>query len=282
MTASKFSFAILILGITSAFSYGQFAVQPPPKAETPKAEPPKIEAPPVELTEAEKAIEAEAKKLTAQLEEAYQENSKEKLRVFFQTWHKSVEPLGVVFIDDPVLKEVHRVYQAFYNPFDLERIGMSERGKDIYKGVEYVILQGEISYGVVGKNRKYTTTDNFRPARKLEGVTTVILTPAYQKALTDFIEERHNPIGAGKIAQPTGANVPRCRWIFLESLIEIIPGHRGGFYLETHPKVNAIRFNPTHTNALLTYRIGCQSGRAEMHKEGTKWVLDSAGLPWID
>jgi hypothetical protein len=47
------------------------------------------------------------------------------------------------------LKSVYGLFEEFYNPLDLKKIGGSEWGNDIYKNVDFLLLQDQIRFGFV-------------------------------------------------------------------------------------------------------------------------------------
>jgi hypothetical protein len=82
---------------------------------------------------------------------AYQTGSTEKLGAFFNEWAMETAPLAPSTIEkmDQTAQNVYSLFQQFYNPLDLQRIGGSEWGNDIYKKARYLVLQDRIRFGFV-------------------------------------------------------------------------------------------------------------------------------------
>lgn len=85
------------------------------------------------------------------LAQAYQTHSVGKLEAFFDQWAKETPPLSSAELAtaDVATKNVYSIFQQFYDPLNLQRIGGSEWGNDIYKKAKYLILQDRIQYGFV-------------------------------------------------------------------------------------------------------------------------------------
>jgi hypothetical protein len=87
-----------------------------------------------------------SKRLQAQTEEqltiAYKENSKEKLKIFFDDWAEELKPAS----DKERSKmtkfkqETYNVFEAFFNPHDLEKVGGLPFGNDVYKRYNYFLI----------------------------------------------------------------------------------------------------------------------------------------------
>lgn len=83
--------------------------------------------------------------------DAYRSKSSEKLERFFNKWvmeSPPVSPDEMNRLNDTV-REVYLVFQEFYNPLKIERIGGSEWGNNIYSNVKYFVMQDNIRVGFV-------------------------------------------------------------------------------------------------------------------------------------
>ena len=88
-----------------------------------------------------KAVEAEA----ALLEEAYQKQSKEQLYEFFDHWSEDISS-NESKTSNRWVAEAHKIFAAFYQPLQLERIGCggNEHGVS-YQEYPYFIVQSKLS-----------------------------------------------------------------------------------------------------------------------------------------
>lgn len=79
------------------------------------------------------------------LKKAYKKQSQEMLVQFFQNWDHEISPITANEFDhfNDTLKNAYWVFQEFYTPDDLKRIGGSEFG-EIYKNVNYMIAQNDL------------------------------------------------------------------------------------------------------------------------------------------
>ncbi len=105
-----------------------------------------------------------------QLETAYKENSKEKLKAFLDAWTKDLPPATAhqrEKLSKPV-QQAYFVFEAFYNPYDISARGGSEFGKDIYKGFNYLIIQNRFK---IFQKEKVYYTDEEEKAYAIEYIT---------------------------------------------------------------------------------------------------------------
>ena len=108
-----------------------------------------------------------------ELENIYQKNDTEAFRVYLLQWiteSESIKPGEFEQLSD-TLQAIYRLFETFYNPFDMERYCTNGRcpefGPDIYENLQYVIVQNEISY-VTGRPYKVKKKINFRPWIRLQ------------------------------------------------------------------------------------------------------------------
>jgi len=223
-----------------------------------------------------------AGELVAVLEKAYAASSSEQLLAFFQKWHDSYEPCNLATITDPVEKEVYRVYRAFYDPFDLSRLGGSELPRDFYQGFRYVIVQDSLTYETEPNGQKHKITE-FRPPLEFENVDVLYLTPAYSEALTRFLGSKHLPMATGNLMAPARAKgESRKRLEFLGQYVKILHGHWSGWHLCTHPAVGGIRLDADRTRASVGYRVRYKGGSADLQKKQGRWKIEEARITWIE
>src|SRR5258705_13751683 len=81
---------------------------------------------------------------------AYKSKSETELQAFFENW---VAETGSISLNSSNLNDtvqnVYLVFQSFYNPRDISKIGGSEWGNDIYKAAKYFLVQDRVYYAVV-------------------------------------------------------------------------------------------------------------------------------------
>jgi len=83
---------------------------------------------------------------SAMLEKAYEEKSVKKLNDFFYAWNQDVPPITDVELAtyNDTIRQAYKVFTTFYKPHRLDSIGDSEWGNDIYKNVDFLIVQNKL------------------------------------------------------------------------------------------------------------------------------------------
>lgn len=89
------------------------------------------------------ALSSVSAQTSEQLETAYKENSREKLKAFFDDWAKEIKPATLQQRKkmSNTVQQAYKVFEAFYNPHDLANLGSTQWGNDIYTGFNYLIIQ---------------------------------------------------------------------------------------------------------------------------------------------
>lgn len=80
------------------------------------------------------------------LKKAYKEKSTTKLKDFFIAWSQDVLPIAdtkLLEFNDTI-QQAYKAFISFYKPHRLDSIGGSEWGNDIYKDVDFVIVQNAL------------------------------------------------------------------------------------------------------------------------------------------
>ena len=87
------------------------------------------------------------------LEKAYKEKSTKKLKDFFYTWSQDIPPITDLEISgyNDTIKQAYKSFIAFYKPHRLDSIGGSEWGNDIYKNVDFLIVQNTLKIYFIDK-----------------------------------------------------------------------------------------------------------------------------------
>ena len=82
---------------------------------------------------------------------AYETKSITTLNKFFEQWAEETPPLSAAQTErlSDTLQNIYALFEKFYNPLDIEKVGGSEWGNDIYKKVHFLLLQDRIRYGFV-------------------------------------------------------------------------------------------------------------------------------------
>lgn len=253
-------------------------------AEQPKAQPPSGAAlQPAPTPEPEPLPEPKAEELLAALVKAYESDSTTLLRAFFENWRERVRPVDAAKLEDEVVKDVYLAFREFYTPQELARAGKSEWGADIYKSVEYVIVQNRIDYRVGTEKTEGGEVGDFRPALKPMKAKPVYLRPAYLQALESFLGGEYRPMSTGDIMAPArAAGESKKRLEFLNRLVKIHHGHWKGWHIETHPLAREVEFNAKRTGAAVYFRIVYQGGEAKLEKSEGAWILRESALTWIE
>jgi hypothetical protein len=83
---------------------------------------------------------------TRLLKKAYRKNSTELLNQFFRQWQQenpTITDAELATYNDTI-QEAYKVFKAFYKANQLDSIGGSEWGNDVYKNAKYLIVQNEL------------------------------------------------------------------------------------------------------------------------------------------
>ncbi|MHB8865469.1 MAG: hypothetical protein ACYC6N_24070 [Pirellulaceae bacterium] len=216
------------------------------------------------------------KSLAAELEDAYDTASAEKLGAFFQRWHDSVGPKAIGEVKDPVEKELYALFHDWYNPFALNTIaggeGYAEVG-EAYARAKYILVQESVRVKI-GESPERTITD-FRPDITFDHVAVLHLTPAYRAALVAFLEADDT---AGRV------DVERSilRVQFLRQYVRLRPGHWSGWDLETPPTVNLVTWEHANTTAIVSFSILSDHGVASLERGTDGWHVTEAGIVAVE
>jgi hypothetical protein len=240
-------------------------------------------------------------KRDALLFKAYQTKSLTKLKAFFDNWARETKPIKKLSGLNDTVKNVYLVFQAFYNPKDIARIGGSEWGNDIYKKAQYLLVQDVIFYGIVDTllrassdslsdndvfeiAKHYDSLKDFRPQLVFRNAKTVVLTKAYDSLLNRFLGNEGSRLAKGNVmstASPEGESEKRKQ--FLENYIKIWYGHWGGYWqLLSYPSAFRITFDKEFEHAIIDYHIVYEGGFAYLKNINGKWTLLKAKRNWIE
>jgi len=222
------------------------------------------------------------------LEEAYEKRDPDLLLEYLTDWEDSESPITAAHLNlaPPVVKVAYEVFEAFYDPFRLDRIGELQWGSDLYKGVDFVIVQDTLDVMIRGDDRTSLTLtiQDFRPRIALGNVRVLYLRQNYRDALLYFLGSESYPVGHGGIMNPARARGSSAkRQEFLERCLKVYHGHFAGWHLETHPHVFAIQFPADNlTTATLYWRVVYEGGTSVLKKKDGRWTIVSSEITWIE
>jgi len=77
--------------------------------------------------------------------------------MFFEDWN-NIYSSNYEQITNDTIKVIYDVFDAFYSPRDLKRIGDSEWGDSIYTKSKYLLVQNSIDYSVMKTDAYYDST----------------------------------------------------------------------------------------------------------------------------
>ncbi|MBO4659292.1 MAG: hypothetical protein J5637_06700 [Prevotella sp.] len=89
------------------------------------------------------AIQGQNRSQATLLKNAYKQNSTSLLYQFFDNWSNAVSS-NENEAKNKWVAEAHKVYAAFYQPLQLEKIGCRSEDKDLYEDMPYFIVQGTL------------------------------------------------------------------------------------------------------------------------------------------
>ncbi len=235
-----------------------------------------------------------ASDLARQLESAYQSQSKEALRAFFEQWRQDV-PIDEAGDGSRAFQHALDIVKDLYQPLNLKRIGDPEWGYDQYANAEYALVPAEIRYEVVRNKsfpapeidtmkqlRRRTKLVRFCPSLANVVIRPVCLTDRYKKALYSFLGDEHYKTGELSIMTPATAKGESTKKLdFLNSVVQIYHGHWGSWRLATDPTIDRIQFNSDFTKAVAYFTLIYEGGEAHYKRTQDGWVLESSALTWI-
>jgi len=98
----------------------------------------------------------------AELEIAFKEDSPLKLKTFLDRWANELTPLKVKQRNklSAIKQPAYAVFEALYNPHDLASRGSTQWGNDIYKDVNYFIIQDD--FKIYKKKKVFYTEEEAR------------------------------------------------------------------------------------------------------------------------
>jgi len=231
-----------------------------------------------------------------ELTDIYKKRDEAGFTEFIKTWSETYKPIPTSSLRQlpEVVRSSYEIFQLFYSPFNIKRIGGSEWGDKINEGSKCVVVQDTLNIRIVKSLANYNMTDcpedlcalqiaKFRPRLALKSKTVLRLTDKYERTLNSFLGTDHTPLGMGNIMSPAqSSGESERRSDFLRKQFLVIQGHWGGYWeLLTQPQVEYIVFNPELTEAIVHFQIVYEGGEATFKRAGGQWKMVKAVRTWI-
>jgi hypothetical protein len=224
--------------------------------------------------------------LLLQLNKAYQDSSDSQLLDFLNDWSHRYKGKSVSEID---IKDrgAYEIFQKFYSPFNINRIGGCE-WNELNTGIKYLIIQDKLR---INKKHKKDSVyfgrviDNFRPKLNFgDSIKVLYLTAEYYSAINRFLRKEFYPLGTGDIMNPA---FPRgssyLRYKFLYKHLNIFSGHWGGYWqLQTPPSISFIEYGLFGFKATVYFRLIYEGGEAKFKKGLKGWRMIESKRTWIE
>ena len=226
---------------------------------------------------------------------SYLDHSESRLSQFFLGWSqrsipitdKNLEKLPAAF------QHAYAIFEDFYQPKNLGRIGDPEWGKDQFSKVSYFITQPTIDVVVTKNivkdihsngfsNSIYSATlKDFRP--RIKGDTKALFLDDYHSYLIkEFLGDEEIQAGhSGIMSTSKAVGESERKQKFLNQYVQIYHGHWGGWRFATDPTITVINFNEKFEKAVVHFSLVYQGGEAEYKFKGGKWILVKSELTWI-
>jgi len=98
----------------------------------------------------------------APLEQAYTENSRDKLKKFLDDWASDLKPASEKEISEmsKIVQQAYSVFEAYYNPHDLKTRGGSQFGNEAYLPFNYFIVSPALR--IYTAEKVYFTNEEIR------------------------------------------------------------------------------------------------------------------------
>jgi hypothetical protein len=232
------------------------------------------------------------------LDSAYAHKSSDQLKEIFDRWADQSKPVSE---NELKLKRNHEkyayeIFEDFYTPKSISRVGHSEFGDSVYNDIEYAFVQNEVIIEIYNKLilDNYSSLDyskplseyklvDFRPRVKVPNSKIIYLDEFTKSSINDFLKSNFTPMGENNLMDPAAAEgESQERLEFINQYARIYPGHWGNFWkIETCPTVS-IRFNKTFTKAAVDFRLFYQGGSALYLRKNNKWKFKKSSLIWIE
>lgn len=230
-----------------------------------------------------------AQQITEDLEFAYKQMEPVLIENLFSEWKENIKPNTVEFINqNETIAAIYNVFDTFYKPNDLLKIGNWACVDDINLNCGYVVIQNQIGYSIVNSNNinevdwnisKKNLISNFRPPITSQSKNILYLTDEYEESINSFLREKSIEPEDVEIIQHFRNQGNNRKIELLKHYIPILHDYWGRTWqLETYPYVNRIIFNKSITKAKVEFYVGFQNGEAILQKEGKNWIIKDSKI----
>ena len=232
---------------------------------------------------AEQQDEPDYESLALLLEQAYHQNSQQELDEFFSEWHEMIPAhtsRSLNALSDTV-RQVYRIFQAFYSPTDLNRItgGQHENFETDFR---YIVIQNDLRYAVVDTNPEYYyyrrvtsrahEIPDFRPQHQVS-MPAVYLSSGADSLLYSFLYQTDG--------SPRDDHQDRVE--FLRQAMQLTHHHWiRDYHKATMPVVSNVYVSEAIDRALVTFRVFYQFGDAYLEYRNEEWKLIRSRLTGIE
>jgi hypothetical protein len=220
------------------------------------------------------------------LNEAYEKNSKDSLKIFLNNWHKEYNFGNQSDIKNDTTKLIYDIFRAFYKPFNLS-IYDDHLNDSTYFNISYVIVQNSISYVIIDSivfdppypeeylnYNNYNKIKPFYPYVNINNINTLILTTKYDSIINNFLGDRKS-INEDYILEKERIN----KQMFLNNYIKIIRGHWGyGWLINTYPVAQVMMIDKTFTKVLIEFEYIYNLGEAYLERKNNEWIFISSKI----
>ena len=238
-----------------------------------------------------------------ELEKAYKNKSVLQLNAFLTKWAQDVKPnFPTNNYPNDTIRNIHEIYQAFYKPFDLLKLGDWEWGNELNSNSQFALIQHRLYYKIVsldslreGKNKfkfevekenilKEDSIISFRPNLVFDNQKALYLTPEYKIALNKFLGTKSTKFGKPGIMHVSRSKKQsEKRYTFIRPYLPILHGHWGRYWhFETAPRIYGFYISKTFDQAKILYVVGYQGGETFMIKVNNKWLIKESKPTWIE
>ncbi len=222
--------------------------------------------------------------IAQQLEHAYQCRSQSELDTAFISWKQIIRPYSSdeinVFSD--TIRQVYDIFQAFYSPWDLDRITGGEH-ENFETAFRYIVVQNSIHFAVVDTNPQYyyylgvsileRAIPDFRPRLNEATFPVVYLSASADSMIYQYLYQ----------SDRTPESDHQQRVAFLREAIQLTHHHWiSDYHKATMPIVSYIYMNDMFTQALVTFRVFYQFGQSYLERSDDRWILMHSELTAIE
>ncbi|WP_457288395.1 hypothetical protein [Pedobacter sp. UYP24] len=87
------------------------------------------------------------------LEEAYAENSVQKLNRFFENWAKEIKPISDSELrkQNNSIKYAYKIFETLYDPHDVAKLGVKQSRYELYRNFHYFVISQDVNLYVADK-----------------------------------------------------------------------------------------------------------------------------------